>query len=157
MMEGWGRGLFLQAMPLIAWLVAAYLAGSLAGFTKAASAAAATAACAFAAAALLSRPRAAVACIVFAAGAFAASTWSRSQRSCAAIAATGSILTLELFDEASPGAFAHARTPCGAWVSVFVAKGRAAAGATVRAEGTATLSPDSSAVTLRGAIVQQLA
>jgi competence protein ComEC len=144
-------------MPLIAWLVAAYLAGSLAGFTTVATPAGVMAVCACIAAARLSRPRLVVGCVLFVAGMLAATNWAQGQRRCAGLAARGATLRLELLDEASPGAFVKAKLPCGARAVVFVAKGRAAAGATVRARGIATLAADSTSITLRAALLEQVA
>ena len=143
-------------MPLIAWLTVAYLAGSVAGFTKAATAAAATAVCACMAATLVSRPRIAAACAMVAAGALASKTWSSGRQACVALAAAATTMRVELLDEASPGGFSRARMPCGARVSIFVAKGSAAAGATVRAQGTSAVAVDSSSITIRNASIEQV-
>lgn len=144
-------------MPLVAWLVAAYLAGSLAGFSRSAEPAAAAALCAGAVAAIVSRPRIAAGCVLFAAGTFGAATTSRRQRSCAALAARAETVSLELITDGAPGGFARGRVPCGARASLFIAKGRAAAGATVRARGVGTLAIDSTMVTVRAAVIEQVA
>jgi len=133
-------------MPLIAWLVAAYLAGSLAGFTAGASAVAATASCAAIAAALISRPRLAAACILVVAGSLAARGFQGQQRSCAARAVGADEVTLTLIDDASPGSFARARLACGARASTFIAKGKADAGSTARVRGLASISSDVAAI-----------
>src|SRR5688572_6602874 len=126
-------------MPLIAWLVGAYLAGSLIGFTKAATAALATAVVACVAAAMVSRPRIAAACVLFAAPSLGAKSFIERQRSCVAAAARSPAVRLELADDAAPGGFARARA-CGARAAVFVAKGRAEAGSIVLAQGATTVT-----------------
>src|SRR4051812_11408718 len=122
-------------MPLVAWMVAAYLAGSLVGLTRGATGAAVTVVCVGVAAMWVARPRSAAACVLLAAGALSASAWSKRERACASLAAHSSALELDLIDEAAPGGFAHATMSCGAPVMVFIARGRAEAGAKVRARG----------------------
>ena len=143
-------------MPLIAWLVGAWLTGSLIGFTKAAAAVEATAICAAVAAIVSSRPRVAAASVLFAGGAFVAASWSQGQRRCAALSGQTGTLRLDLIDEASPGGFSRARLSCGARASIFVAKGGAEAGAMVAARGEASVGPDSTSVTLRSAAVERI-
>jgi competence protein ComEC len=63
---------------------------------------------------------------------------------------------LRVDDEAAPGGYVRAALSCGARVSVFVAKGRAAAGAVVLAEGTADVSVDTSGLTIRAATIRQI-
>ena len=143
-------------MPLIAWLVASYLAGSLAGFSRAGSAVVATAAFGCIVAAVASRHRVATACILAIAGSLNSSTWSVRRHSCAVRAAASPAVRGEIIDEASPGAFVRAKLPCGARLSVFVAKGRAEAGATVRVRGLPSVTADSEAVTLRAATIERV-
>ena len=143
-------------MPLIAWLVAACLAGSLIGFTKGATAALAVAVVAGVAAATVSRPRIAAACVLFAAGSLGAKALLERQRSCVATAVRSAVVRLELADDAAPGGFARAKA-CGTRAGVFVAKGRAEAGSIVLAQGIAAVTSDSSSLTIRAAVVRTVA
>jgi competence protein ComEC len=143
-------------MPLVAWLVAAYLGGSLVGFAAVAPVASIAAIATMLGAAIVGRSRIAMAAVVFIAGVLAANSWKQEQRSCASLAARSGSLRLELIDEASPGSFTRARVDCGARVSLFVAHGRAEAGATVRVKGIATIALDSASVTIRAADIEQV-
>jgi competence protein ComEC len=144
-------------MPLIAWLAGAYLAGSLIGFTKAGTAVVATALVACVGAAMVSRPRIAAGCVLIAAGSLGAKSFLERQRSCVAAAVKSSTIRLRLADDASPGGFTRARASCGARAAVFIAKGRAPSGASVRAHGIASLTSDTSSITLRAAVIEPIA
>lgn len=135
-------------MPLIAWVVAAYVSGLLAGFSD--SALAALAAIALSVLAGSTR-RALTACVlgaISAAGVMVARADDASAKRCLIDARSGGALTLVLDDSASPGAFAHAHLrSCDAPVSIAVERGSAPAGATIVAHGEVIPSQ-------RGALVQ---
>jgi competence protein ComEC len=141
-------------VPLIAWLVGSYLAGLLLGFTRAGPAALALAVGGGIGALVVSRPRFAVAAALIAAGSINAAAWSNAQRACVRSVATAQVIRVELVDDATPGSFVRARLACGARASVFVAKGRAGAGATVIALGEMSIASDSASVTTRGATLR---
>jgi competence protein ComEC len=143
-------------MPLIAWLIGIHLAGMLVGFTKGAAAAAALAGVVGAGAFVSSRPRLGAAALLFAVGAINSAAGTGRRRECSRVIVRAASLQVELTDEASPGAFARGRAECGARVSIFVASGRAGAGATVEVSGQASLAPDTSGVTIRAAAVRQV-
>jgi competence protein ComEC len=143
-------------VPLIAWLIGAYLAGLLVGFTGSATAVAWLAAAIALAAIPLSHQRVAAGAALIAAGSINGTSWSGARRSCVGSAAHSSSVRVELSDEASPGAFARGTLDCGARASVFVARGRAAAGSTVSAVGDLSGASDSSALTVRTATVRAL-
>src|SRR3954471_10977771 len=94
-----------ETMPLIAWLIGAYLAGLLAGFSSAGAMIGVAAIAAAAVAIVTSRARAAVAAIALAAGALSATSWTEARRSCVRSAAKTLVSQLRLDDEAAPGAF----------------------------------------------------
>jgi competence protein ComEC len=150
-----GHDLLLEIMPLIAWLVGAYLAGLLAGFSGAGGMVGIAMTGVGLAAAVVSRPRLAVAALLVAGGSWSAISWTTSRHSCARAAALNTVMRLRLDDEASPGAYARGTLACGARVSVFVARGRAAAGAIVLAQGTIDVDADTTGLTLRAAAIRQ--
>ena len=141
-------------MPLVVWLVAAHLAGLLAGFTRYGAFVTGVAVVACAAAIAVSRSRVAVTAIMVAAGSLSAMAWTRSERSCIRQEAANRTHRLVLSDEASPGSFARAALACGGRASVFVSRGRAAGGAVVVAQGQADVASDSTSLTIRAATVR---
>lgn len=125
-------------MPLVAYALAAYLAGLLAGFSNSILIAAAAISAACLVGALRGGGRAAA--IGFAAlatgGIVAARQSGVVQRECAARYAVGSSVRLRLENPASPGAFVRARpVDCDGFVSLSVSEGTADAGSIVIADG----------------------
>jgi len=143
-------------MPLIAWLVAAYLAGLLAGFAGAGPPAAIAALILAGAAQVGSRSRIAAGAIVLVAGALSAMSSAQSHLGCVRAAATRRVERISLDDEAAPGAYARGTLWCGGSAVLFVAKGRAQAGAVVLAEGSMDVATDTSSVTLRAATIREV-
>lgn len=140
-------------MPLIAFLVLGYFAGLLASFGGMGLFVGALAATTTAAALLGSAPRLAVAGAMLFAGCLTGSSASETRRLCVARAANSQAVVVRLRDEVAPGAFSRAKLDCGGEASVFVARGRAAAGARVGATGDISATSDTTAVLIRAATV----
>src|SRR5581483_5117529 len=123
-------------MPLIAWTVAAYGGGLLAGFSGSALVAVAVVTLAALAG---SRRRALVACAlgtIAGAGVLVAHADDTGARQCIPGVLASSAIPIVLDDSASPGVFAHGHlTACAAPASVAVEHGTAPAGATVDMAG----------------------
>lgn len=123
-------------MPLIAWAVAAYVAGLLAGFSGSASAAFAV----LGAAALAGASRRALTgCVlaaIAAAGVMVARADGAGARSCLTSALASRTVPVVLEEAASPGSLAHGHlAACDTPVSIAVEDGSAAGGALVSATG----------------------
>ena len=141
-------------MPLIAWLVGAYLGGLLIGFTEAGLVAAILAGAAAIAAFLASAQRLAAAAVILAAGSLAASAQADSQLACVKSVSESGAVTARVNDSLVPGAFSRGITTCGAPVSIFVAKGAAPTGALVRASGEVSATSDGTSLMIRRASVR---
>lgn len=143
-------------MPLVAWLVGAYLAGLLLGFSAAGFVIAIAGGGAAAIAGPTGRTRIATTAVLIAAGSVAAMTSAEGRRECVRQAVAAGSHVARIVDDAGPGGFVRARARCGARVNVFVAKGRAAAGSVVRVRGEVSATSDSASLTVRAATITVL-
>ena len=108
------------------------------------------------AALMLGHPRVMAGGVLLAAASLSGRTWADTRRSCVAAAASAPTVELELLDDATPGAFVRATLGCEGRVSLFVARGKAAAGSTVAARGQTSISPDSASLTIRAATIRSI-
>ncbi|HEX6966630.1 MAG TPA: DNA internalization-related competence protein ComEC/Rec2 [Gemmatimonadaceae bacterium] len=130
-------------MPLIAYAVAAYVAGLLLGFGHDFIPAAIAASIALLIAAHRRAPTIAVLAVVGATGVLVAHWAERTEAACRARALTERAWRATLDDAAAPGAFVTARlhlSGCTVLASLAVERGRADAGADVLVHGAATAS-----------------
>jgi competence protein ComEC len=142
-------------MPLIAWIVGGYLGGLLAGFSGAATLATVVGLAILAGALLTRMARVATIAVMVVAGCLTASSTVQARRLCVSREARRPALLVTIADEASPGAFTRGRSACGAPVSMFIASGRAPAGARVVATADVSAASDSASLMLRAARVRQ--
>jgi len=123
-------------MPIVAFALAAYLAGLLAGFTDSLPVGVSV----VAVAAVIGGSKARGLSLAFAAvalaGVVAARDASRGDAACEHDANGGMAVAVVVQDTVSPGAFVRGRlAPCGGWAALAVERGTAPAGATVIASG----------------------
>lgn len=147
-------------MPLIAWLVLGYLAGLLAGFGGIGAPVGIVAAIVAAAAlgVVRDRPRVAAVAGFLVAGCLASSAATESVHRCVRALSHTSTVLARIAGDAEPGAFTRGESvECGAPLSVFVANGRASAGATVQIRGKLTAASDSASLNIQAASVTQIA
>ena len=128
-------------MPLVAFVLASYLAGLLAGFSDSL----AVALIVVAAAATVGHTRAGRLSLAFAAvglaGVVAAQDAVRRDARCAADTSRASEISLVVEDSVAPGAYVRGRlVACAESAALFVERGTAPAGATVRAAGSVSRS-----------------
>ncbi|MEO5566860.1 MAG: ComEC/Rec2 family competence protein, partial [Gemmatimonadaceae bacterium] len=140
-------------MPLIAFLVLGYFAGLLAGFGAVGTFAGTIAAIVMVAAVVGGAPRVAGAGAMILAGCVTGSSASDARRLCVARAATSQAVVVSLRDDVAPGGCSRGELGCGGEASVFVARGRAAAGASAGATGDISATSDTTAVLIRAATV----
>ena len=147
-------------MPLITWLVLGYLAGLLAGFGGIGAPVGIVAAIVAAAAlgVVRDRPRVAAVAGFLVAGCLASSAATESVHRCVRALPHTSTVLARIAGDAEPGAFTRGESvECGAPLSVFVASGRASAGATVQIRGQLTAAPDSGSISIQAASITQIA
>lgn len=141
-------------MPLITWLIGVYLAGLLVGSGGAAVFVATVAGVGAVAALIATRPRFATVLIVLGAGALSGAASTFGLRNCARAIVSGRSVVARIRDDVMPGAFTRGTATCGAPTSIFVARGSAPAGATVRVDGETVANSDSASVMVRAAVVR---
>ena len=139
-------------MPLIAWLLIAYLAGLLTGFAGAHV----SLAILFAAVAtfLAAREKLALAALTafLALGVAAAAASRDANERCIRAVANTDTITVKLDRDAAPGSFASGHLfRCPAGISIFAAEGRAPAGATIQVRGHIVRSGDGKSLAVQGA------
>ncbi len=147
-------------MPLITWLVLGYLAGLLAGFGGIGAPVGIVAAMvvAIAVAIVRDRPRLAAVAGFVVAGCLAANAATESVHRCVRALAHASTTTARIVGDAEPGAFTRGESvECFAPLSIFVADGRAGAGATIRVRGSFTAAGDSGSIGIQSASIKQIA
>jgi competence protein ComEC len=140
-------------MPLITWLVIAFLGGLLVGFSAAAKLFAVLAIACAVLAALMSRVRAAACFIVAFTGLLSAMSAHAARVTCVRAAARVQVVAAVIVDDVSDGGYTRGETLCGAPATLFVGSGRARGGASIRVIGEVEASADTLSLTIRKAKV----
>lgn len=141
-------------MPLITWLVLGYLAGLLAGFGGLGGPAGIVAALVGVVALTSDRQRVTAVAAFVVAGCFAAGAATQSAHTCVRTLAHASVISARIVADAEPGSFTRGvSVACGAPLSIFVAEGRAGAGATIAIRGQIAVAPDSASISVQSAAV----
>src|ERR1043165_9959307 len=145
-------------MPLIAWLVIAYLSGLLAGFGGIPGFVAIVVAVVAVVAASQGNVRAATVLGFAVAGLWTARSAKESNERCIRLAARAHEVAARLDRDIEPGGFSSAAlTSCPARISVFAAQGRALAGSVVRIQGRTVAAGDGASLSVQSASITVMA
>lgn len=145
-------------MPLITWLILAYLCGLLAGFGGVGGPIGIVAAMIALIVTVVARDRSRVGALaVFVvAGCLASTAAMESVHRCVRALSRTSTFSVRIGDDAEPGAFTRGESvECAAPVSIFVANGRAPAGATIRVRGSISVAGDNGSISVQAASISQ--